>query len=225
MRRAGLGLLAVGAALLGLAAPALAGAVEVPIRLPMPSRLDVSGVRTILLTHYLDSDHPDIALSEEMVDQMRRLLEKGTPFRIIDVEPPHLPEQTVEDLLDNTEYWREMARRYGADLILSGRVDFRASDQSGFVQQEYISPITGQRTRRSRYAEREAHGLELEIFLFDGPTGKLAYDDFFTEEAVFEEKGVDSLYVFHGLLTRLESEILGILMPRNRTESRYLFTD
>lgn len=202
-----------------------AGIIRVPIGLPLLARMDVSGVQTILVVNLLANDHPDIALSEEMVKQLRRLLEKGTPYRILKITAPHLPEQNLADLMKNEEYWREMGRRYGADLILSGQIDFVATDRSGFVQEDYISPVTGQRTRRTRYAERESFDLNLGLTFFWGANGRLAYEDRYTEQAMFEGQGADHLGVLHALLTRLEPDILGILTAQFRTEYRFLFDD
>jgi hypothetical protein len=187
--------------------------------------MDVSGVRTILITHYVEGDHPHLELSQEMVDLLRRTLERETDFKILTVEPPNLPEQTVEDLLKNAEFWRSIGRRYGADLILSGEVLFDTENRSGFVAEDYISPVTGQRVRRTRYAEQEAFDLSLQVFFFSGETGELSYRDRFGEEALIEGDPVDHLHMFNVMMNRLEPEFLGILKPRKRQETRYLFTD
>jgi hypothetical protein len=213
------------ALLLAVATPVLAGSVQVPIGLPLPSRMDTTGIRTILVTHYIEGDHPHLELSQEMVDLLRRTLERETNFRILAVEPPHLPEQTVEDLLRNAEYWRTIARRYGADLVLSGEVLFDIENRSGFVAEDYISPVTGQRIRRTRYAEQEAFKLGLQLFFFLGETGELAYRDRFGEEALIEGDGVDHLQMFYAMMNRVEPEFLGILKPSMRRETRYLFTE
>jgi len=208
-----------------LASPLAARSVQVPIGLPLPARMDVSGVRTILITQFVEGDHPHLALSQEMVDLLRRTLERETDFKILTVEPPHLPEQTVEDLVRNAEFWRSIALRYGADLVLSGEVRFDVENRSGFVAEDYISPVTGQRVRRTRYAEQESFDLSLQVFFFSGETGELSYRDRFGEEALMEGDPVDHLHMFYAMMNRLESEILGILKPRKRQETRYLFTD
>ncbi len=204
---------------------ALARAIPVTIQLPLAARMDVSNVRTILIANYVEGDHPDLALSHELVRLLRRLLEKGTKFRILEVAPPNLPEQTVESLIRNKEFWRTIAQRYGADLILSGEILFGTENRSGFVSEDYVSPVTGQRIRRTRFAEQEAFDLALRIFFFSGETGEIAYQDTFSETALQEGDGVDHLQMFYSLMSRLEPEILGVLKPRKRQEVRYLFTD
>jgi len=219
-------LAAVAAAMaLSFASQADAGVVRVPIGLPLPARLDTTGIQTILVVQFLASDHPDIALSQEMVRLVRRLLEKGTTFRILDVEPPNLPEQNLQDLIQNREFWREMGRRYGADLILSGDLRFETEDLSGFVTEDYVSPVTGQRVRRTRYAERQSFDLNLDFLIFRGATGELAYQDRFQEQTLSEGKTADHFQVLFDLIGRLEPEILGILVGQWRTETRGLFTN
>ena len=216
---------AIGLALALAVSPALAGAMRVNINLPLPPRLDASGVQTILVVRFLANDHPDITLSEEMVDALRAALEKHTPFRILDVEPPNIPEQNLGDLLRNKEYWQEIGRRYGADLILSGEVGFESADRSGFIREDYVSPVTGQRLQRTRYAERESFDLALDLVFIWGKSCELAYQDTYDEEALYDEKGADHLQVLYDLVSRLEPDIVGILTSRWRSEVRYLFTD
>ena len=207
------------------ATSALAGAVRVQIQLPLAPRLDASGVQTILIVNFLANDHPDLALSEETVKALRRLLEKYTPFRILQIEAPNIPEQNLTELLKNHEYWREIGRRYGADLIISGQVGFESVDRSGFIQEDYVSPVTGQRVRRTRYAERESFDMALDLALFWGSTGEVAYQDRYAEQQLYEEKGADHLQVLYDMIGRLESDIVGILAARRRNDVRYLFTD
>ena len=110
-------------------------------------------------------------------------------------------------------------------LVLSGEVRFETENRSGFVSEDYVSPVTGQRVRRTRFAEQEAFDLMLRVFFFAGETGELSYEDTYNEEALIEGDGVDHLQLFHVLMGRLEPEILGILKSRRRQEIRYLFTD
>lgn len=213
------------AATLLAAGGAEAGVVKVPISLPLPARLDTTGVQTVLVVNYLESEHPDIELSSEVIRLLRRLLDKGTTLRVLEVDPPSLPEQNLADLIHNAEYWREVGRRYGADLILSGEVAFETIDRSGFVQEDYVSPVTGQRVRRTRYAERESFELKLDLLIFRGATGELAFQDRYQEEALFEGKSTDAFQVLFDLIGRLEPDILGILTGRSRQETRNLLKD
>ena len=137
----------------------VAGAVPVQIRLPVPQKIDVAGMRRLLVGGFRSNDNPDVDIDQEYVKYTRDMLRKRSTFEVIDVDPPPLPEQELKDIIRNSSYWRRLGRRFSADLIVAGVVDFERSDKSGFVQEDVISPYTGQRLRRTRYAEREGFVL------------------------------------------------------------------
>jgi hypothetical protein len=203
----------------------LAGVVPVQVHLPIPQKIDVTGMRRLLVAGFRASDHPDLDIDEEFIKYTRDMLKKRSTFDVIDVDAPPLPEQELKDIVRNTSYWRRLARRYTADLIVAGTVEFERTDKSGFVQEDIISPYTGQRLRRTRYAEREGFNLATRLYYFKGETGELLYEQRLTEEATFEGRGNDGLSALHQLTSRSSPEVLGVLMPRQKTETRYLFTE
>jgi hypothetical protein len=152
-------------------------------------------------------------------------MRKKTTLDILDVEPPALPEQPLRDLLANTGFWRRMAETHGADLVIAGVAGFEAGDRSGFVQQDEISPYTGQRVRRTRYVEREAFTLRLDLFFIRGSTGQLVYEDQFKAENTVVGRGTDRLTALYGLFEQFEEDIMGIVVPRAQKAQRYLFTE
>jgi hypothetical protein len=153
------------------------------------------------------------------------MLRKRSTFEVIEADPPPLPEQELRDIIRNTSYWRRLGRRFSADLIVGGVLEFERSDQSGFIQEDIISPVTGQRIRRTRYAEREGFTMAATLYFFKGETGELLYEQRLTEEAIFNGRGIDGLTVLHQLSERASPEVLGVLMPRQKTETRYLFVE
>ena len=220
-------LLAVAGVLAGLLPlpPASAGTVPVQISLPIPQKIDVTGMRRLLVAGFRASDDPEVDVDQEFISFARDMLRKRSGFEIIDVEPPPLPEQELKDVIRNASYWRRLARRYSADLIIAGTLEFERSDQSGFVQEDIISPYTGQRLRRTRYAEREGFEMSTRLYYFKGETGELLYEQRLSEEATFDGRGHDGLTALHQLTERSIPEMLGVLMPRQKTETRYLFTE
>ena len=135
---------------------AWAGLLRVAVPVPTPSRIDMQGLRKVLVTRLVvDKDLPEVDLNKEVVTLLRRELRKRTPLEVLDVEPPPLPEEPLPDLLANTGFWRRLAETHGADLVVSGKVSLEISDRSGYVQQDEISPVTGQRVRRTRFVDRE----------------------------------------------------------------------
>jgi hypothetical protein len=215
--------------LFGLAAPstALAGDVaKVTITTPMPAHLDMTGLRKVLVTSILvDKELPGVDLNKELVKLLRKELHKKSTLDILEVEPPPLPEQPLKDLLANSGFWRRLGETHGADLIISGKASYENADRSGFVTQDEISPVTGQRVRRTRYVEREQFTVGLTLFFMDGSTGRLLYEDQFTGENTLPGHGTDRLTALYTLFEQFEDDVLGIVMPKPRTAQRFIFTE
>jgi hypothetical protein len=208
------------------AAPVWAKTIRVTISVPMPSRIDMEGLRKVLVTRFVvDKEVQEMNLDHEMVALLRRELHKKTNLEILDVEPPPLPEESFTDLLANTGFWRKLAEAHGADLVLSGEVAFTASDRSGYVQQDQISPVTGQRVRRTVFVNREGFNLNLHLFFIRGSTGKILYEDHFTGENTVSGGSNDRLAALYTLFEQIEDDILGIVVPARKTAQRGLFTD
>jgi len=221
-----------GAAMLGFvlvmpaaAVPAFCGAVEVEVSIPVPEKVDTTGMKRLLVGGFRAGSHPGVDVDRELIDALRALFRKRSRFEVIDVEPLPLPEQPIEDAVRNTAYWKRLATRYNADLIIGGTVDFGSTDQSGFVDQDYISDLTGHRQRQTVWVERESYGLTLGIYFFRGSSGELIYEDHLAEEMMFAGKSNDALDVFHQVIGAIGEGIISIVTPRTRTETRYLFTE
>lgn len=199
--------------------------VEVPITLPTEQKVDTTGLNRLLVAGFRTNDLPSLDLAGELTTSLRDLFRRRTGFEVLDVEPLPLPEQPIADALRNTSYWKRLARRFNADLIVGGTLEFSSRDESGFVEQDIISPLTGQRFRRSVWADREAFHMDLGVYFFRGSSGELIYEDHFTEENVFAGKANDDLTVLHQLFERVSEGLLAIVTPRDRIETRYLFTE
>ena len=211
--------------LAGAGLPSFAGAVQVQVKLPTPQKLDTTGMNRLLVGGFRASDNPSIDLDREVNKSLRDLLKRNTHFELIDAEALPMPEQSIEEAIRNTAYWKRLGVRFNADLVVGGTVDFSSKDQSGFVQEDVVSELTGQRMRRSRWVERESFRMEMGLYFFRGSSGDLLYEDHFTEEAAFDGKSNDQLSVLHQLFQRVSDSVLGVLIPRTRVETRYLFTE
>jgi len=212
---------------LGWPGTSLAGDVaKVTINAPMPARLDMTGLRKVLVTRFIvDKELPGVDLDKEIVGLLRKELRKKTNLDILDVEPPPLPEQPLKDLLANSGFWRRLGETHGADLIISGKASFESADRSGFVTQDEISPVTGQRVRRTRFVDREGFTLDLSLFFMDGATGRLLYEDHFTGENTLAGHGTDRLTVLYTLFEQFEEDVIGIVVPKPKSAQRYIFTE
>jgi len=205
--------------------PSLAGAVEVQVKLPTPQKIDTTGMSRLLVGGFRVNDNPEVDIDREVNRSLRDLLRKNTKFEIIEADSLPLPEQSIEEAIRNAAYWKRLGARFNADIIVGGTVDFSSHDESGFMQEDVISELTGQRMRRSRWVERESFKLEMGLYFFRGSSGELLYEDHFTEGAAFDGKSNDDLSVLNDLFERLGESVLGILTPRTRVETRYLFTE
>jgi len=223
--RISLARLALAGALLATASLALAGWQVVQVELPVPPRLDTTGMSTVLVASFVTNEHETIDLNHEVTRFVQRELGRGTRLEVIDVPPPAIPEQPLDELLANDVFWKKLGRDFGADLIVSGRLLYEVHDRSGFVQEDVVNPTTQQKVRTTRYAEREEYLLELNLFFFKGDNGAFLYEDTFKDNALLEGGQADPFQVLFDLLDGIRREILGILTRQTRVEPRYVWTD
>lgn len=214
------------AALAVPAALAKSDVVKVTLMVPQPPKVDMTGLRRVLVTQMIvDEEVPDFDLSHELVGVLRHDLKEKVGLEMIEVEPPALPEQPIRDLLSNTGFWRRMAETYHADLIIAGETSFKTADRSGYVQTDEISPMTGQRVRRTRFVDREAFILDLRLFIVRGAGGELAWEDHFSGDKTYNGKGYDRLSGLFDMYEQMGDDIRSLVAPRERQVQRTLFNE
>jgi len=203
-----------------------AGTVQVQVTLPVPERVDMTGIDSVLVTRVvLMNDNPKVNINRETVSYLRRELRKNTPLHVLDVEAPPLPEQPLDELARNPEFWKDMSAKYGADMILTSSLKYEITDRSSFVTEDVISPITGQRVRRTRYADREGFEMEFHVYFLRGRDGALLYDDTFSEDTTLDGKGNDPLTALFVMFEHIQPELFSIIASNQKMESRILFTE
>lgn len=202
------------------------GQARVTISAPMPARLDMTGIRKLLVTRFIvDKEVSGVDLNKEIVSLMRKELHKRTNLDILDVEPPPLPEQPLSELLANSGFWRRLGETHGADLIIFGKVSYETFDRSGYVTMDEISPVTGQRVRRTRFVDREGFMLTPRLFFMDGATGRLLYEDQFSADNTVPGHGTDRLTALYALFEQFEDDVVSIVVPQPRPAQRVIFTE
>jgi hypothetical protein len=203
-----------------------AGTTTVKVNLPVPERVDMTGIDSILVTRVvLMNDNPKVDINRETVNFLRKELHKRTPLHVLDVEAPPLPEESLDDLAHNPEFWQDMSSKHGADIILTSSLKYEISDRSTFVTEDRISPITGQRIRATRFADREGFTMEFHVYFLRGKDGKLLYDDKFSEDSTLEGRGNDPLTALFTMFQHIEPDLFGIISSNQKVESRVLFTE
>lgn len=205
--------------------PASGEAIKVKVRIPVPPRINTDGMKTILVASFLAGSDTDFDMNREVVRLLKSELRKKGTISVLDVPPPNLPEQTIEELVKNYQFWKHLGEEYGADLIVSGTIAFHAADRSGFVSEDVISPITGQKVRRTVYKEREEFKLEFSLYFFKGLNGAFLYEDHFADSSLYDGTSNDPLQIFYDFHDRIEEEITGIITPQTREEVRYIFIE
>lgn len=198
--------------------------VQVVIRLPVPPPVDLAEYGNVLVASFVVPESELLDLNRELVRFLRSELRRRSPLQVLDVLPaPAVPEQSLDDLIANTEFWRHLGAEHEADLLLSGTGRFSRRDHSGFRQVDTISPTTGQKVRQTRFVERELFTVELDFLIFDGTTGELLHQDRVARSASFGGQLNDPLTAFYELGERIAEDVLATMTSQTREDVRIIF--
>ena len=198
--------------------------VRLSVMLPLPARLDLSNDKTLLVASFLTRQTDLLDVGNELARFLRSEFRKKAPLQVLEVTPPPaIPEQTLDDLAANRDFWQMLGREHGADLIVSGGIRFDRRDASGFQEVEDVSPITGQKIRTTRFVEQEQFTYELDILFLDGHTGALRLRDRLSRGALFRGQANDPITAFYQLSEAVAGDVLAVVAPRTREELRILF--
>jgi len=196
---------------------------KVTVGLPLPPRLDPGESRTLLVASFLTPESALLDINRELTRFLRGKL-KNTRLEVLSVvPPPAVPEQRLEDLVANGEFWKHLGREHGADLILSGAVGYARRDVSGFQEVDRISEATGQKLRGTEFVEQEQFSYELDLIVLDGASGALRFRDRLQRAATYRGAQNDPLTAFFQLNEALAPDLLAIVEPRIREEPRIVF--
>ena len=199
-------------------------AMRVVVALPVPPRLDTSPYRTVLIAKFLADQTEMLDVPDEMVRFMRSKLRKDPDLELLSVVPaPEVPEQTLEDLVSNTEFWKYLGREYGADLIVSGMVEYDQKDHSGFQDVDRVNPSTGQKVRESEFVEQEQFAYTVDLIFMGGASGELVYQDRLQRSSVFRGSNNDPVAAFYDLSESLTADVMSIVEPRTLQDDRFVF--
>jgi hypothetical protein len=225
------------AAVLGLgllvSTAVVAGQVEVRFRVPVRARLDLMDRSTITLAPFLvvtdegegAIERRGVNVQDEFQGYLRRLLKRRTRLKLLDPIPIDYPSYDLAELAANTDFWRVVGERSGADLILSGSLDFDIQDRSGYRTEEYVSPFDGRTYRRQVLVEQTGFEYDIVMEVFDGRTGDRLYVDNFKDFKQFEGESVDPLEGMFENLYALEDRITGVFSQKRVETSRVLYTN
>ena len=220
---------------LALAAPsAFGGANEVRLRLPLRPKLAVTGRERIVLAPFIvasklterkdSSKYKDLDLDSEFRRYLGKQLAKRTKMTVLTMPGDiRLPTSSLKDLGEDSAFWRSVGGRTGADIILSGIVDFRVEDKSGYKTEEYTSALDGRTYYRQVFIESTGFTFEVTVLAFDGRTGAKLFQETFKDQKEKSRRAADEMVGLFENLFSLENQLLGLFIVREREANRYVF--
>jgi hypothetical protein len=208
---------------------------QVRLRLPLRPRLPLRGNEKIVLAPFLivteaekarDKRLANVDIQGEFHRFLKRQIEKKTKLEVVEAPPDlKLPTQNLIELGRATEFWRSVGTTTGGEVLVSGSLEFRVEDRSGYKTEEYVSPINGQTYYRQVYVEQSGFLFDIVFLVFDGRTGeRLLQDEFKDFRQTGSSTRQDELQGLFENLFSLENQILNLFVAREREADRYLFT-
>ncbi len=224
------------AVLLLLAAAACGSVSQVRLRLPLKPRLPLRGNEKIVLAPFLivteadqarDKRLQNIDLQAEFHRFLKRQIEKKTKLEVVEAPADlKLPTQNLVELGRSTEFWRSVGNTTGGEVIVSGSLEFKVEDRSGYKTESYVSPINGQSYYRQVYVEQSGFLFDIVFLVMDGRSGeKLLQDEFKDFRQTNVNSRSDELQGLFENLFSIENQILNLFVSREREADRYLFTN
>ena len=223
------------AALLLAAASGCSSVEQVRLRLPLKPRLPLRGNEKVVLAPFLivteadkvrDKRLQNVDIQGEFHRFLKRQIEKKTKLEVVEAPPDlKLPTQSLTELGRSVEFWRALGTTTGGEVLVSGSLEFRVEDRSGYKTEEYVSPINGQTYYRQVYVEQSGFLFDIVFMVFDGHSGeKLLQDEFKDFRQTGSSNRTDELQGLFENLFSLENQILNLFVAREREADRYLFT-
>jgi hypothetical protein len=223
------------AVLLLAAAAGCSSVQQVRLRLPLKPRLPLRGNEKVVLAPFLivteadkvrDKRLANVDIQGEFHRFLKRQIEKKTKLEVVEAPADlKLPTQNLTELGRSVEFWRALGATTGGEVLVSGSLEFRVEDRSGYKTEEYVSPINGQTYYRQVYVEQSGFLFDIVFMVFDGHSGeKLLQDEFKDFRQTGSANRSDELQGLFENLFSLENQILNLFVAREREADRYLFS-
>jgi hypothetical protein len=217
-----------------LASACSSGTKEVKLRLPLRPKLAVTGRERISLAPFLvasklsdKKDAPrykDLDLDAEFRRYLGKQLGKRTKMTVVTMPlDVRLPSQNLKDLGEAADFWRGVGTRTGADILVTGIVDFRVENKSGYRAEEYRSPIDNRIYYRQVLVESTGFTFDVTVIALDGHTGLKLFQENFRDTKEKNRRATDELVGLFENLFSLENQLLGLFVVREREANRYVF--
>lgn len=218
------------AALLPLTA--MAGVMEVKLKLPLKPKLSITGDEKMAIAPFVIANREKkndraskVDVQAEFQRYLKKQLTKSTKLRLVDVPPTRLPGSDMKALESNRDYWKSLGAQTGADFIVSGVVDFDVNDKSGYKTEEYVSPADGRTYYRQVLIETTGFVFDIDIAVFNADTGEKVIEDNFRDFKEFDQRNYDEILGLFENLRSMETQLVGIFVPQETSAIRYVFTE
>jgi hypothetical protein len=210
-----------------------AGVLEVKLKLPLKPKLQIVGDEKVAVAPFIIANNGEkkndraskVDLQSEFQRYLRKQLTKSTKLKIVDVPATRLPGTTLKALEGNRDFWKDLAAKTGADYVVTGVLDFDINDKSGYRTEEYVSPADGRTYYRQVLVETTGFVFDIDIVVFNGDTGEKVLEDNFRDFKEFDQRNYDEILGLFENLRSLETQLVGIFVPRETSATRYVFTE
>ena len=196
----------------------------VTIEHPMKERIPPDKYKSILVAGFLAEGEEKLNLSFETVKYIRTELRKNTPYKVIEEKPIEIPLARIEELPLDTDFWKSLATQAKAELIMWGRVNYTSEPTAELQEITYRTPA-GQTITATKLVEMTNFKVELELYFSDGSSGELVYRDNYSQIIPYKGRPSAELPIFFNLMNRMLPSILGVLIPHETMQTRYIISD
>lgn len=223
-----------GALAAALALGACSSTNEVKLKLPLRPKLAVTGRERITLAPFIVASrlserkdapkYKDLDLDAEFRRYLGKQLGKRTKMTVVTMPADvRLPTTHLKELGEAGDFWKGIGARTGADIVLTGVVDFRVENKSGYRAEEYVSPIDQRKYYRQVLIESTGFSFDVTVLAMDGRTGARLFQENFRDTKEKNRRAADELAGLFENLFSLENQLLGLFVVREREANRYVF--
>lgn len=212
------------------AVPAVVSGREVRMGLRVAPKLDLTGGERVFIGPILlepgdeGTRRVDVSAVRELDRYVRRLLRRQTRLNLLPPEEGLTPPTAdVTALRGMAEFWRELAGRHGADLVVAASVDVEVLDRTGYSTEKYVSPEDGKTYFRQVLIEETGFKYDILLMVFDA-AGALVLEEQISDFQERQPRKLDEFTDMYEDLYTLENRLLGVFVPRVILARRYLYS-
>lgn len=219
-----------GLVLLLISSAASAGVREVELSLPVRSKLALTGHEKLYIGPFVRERKGDekaaqlsFDVAAEFERYLRKLLRKEAKFVLVPaIEGIRLPTNDPLRLAKESDFWRELGTRVGADYIVAGSIDFQVQDRTAYKMEPYQS-VDSRTFYRQVLVEQTGFTYDILLDVYDARTGALVFEDPLKDFQQRPERNFDEFTGMFSNLFALENQLVGVFVPRTVKTKRLLF--